>query len=185
MIRTSRPLIAVLTGLVLSLGAAPLAQAASATAQPAASVAVSDAARISVAAGLDDARGRATRSVGAAVFWSSAPFGARDNWRWRLGGMISADQDYWLGGGVSFEHRFGPGPWYLEAGFQPGIYSRGDAPTGVDPVTSPSFLSHLALGYVLESGADVSLSLSHRSSGRIDSGQSISEELMVRYALPF
>lgn len=181
MIRLSRSLV---VALGLTLGAAPVAQGATNT-PPVPSAAVSDVARISVALGLDDARARASRSFGGAIFWSSAPFGARDTWRWRLGGMFSADQDYWLGGGISYEQRLGGGPWYLEAGFQPGIYSRGDAPEGVDPITSPSFLTHVALGYVLDSGADVSVSVSHRSSGRLDSGQSISEEVLLRYALPF
>lgn len=171
-----------------TLAASVMAVAMSAPAKaadPAMGEAVSASARFYLGTGYDDVRERASGSIGALVSWGSAPFGARQNWRWRLGGMISADQDYWLGGGVSYEQRLGASDWYYEAGFQPGIYSRGDAPAGEDSVTAPSFLSHVALGRILASGSDLSLVISHRSSGRIVSNQAISEEVMLRYARPF
>lgn len=167
-----------------ALALCPVAVAPPAFAEPA-SGAVSEGARLYLGVGYDDIRDRWSGAPGAWISWGSAPFGARQNWRYRLGGMISADQDYWIGGGISYEHRFGGAPWYLEAGFAPGIYSRGDAAAGADAVTAPSFLTHVAVGRVLASGADVSLSFSHRSSGRIDSDGAISEELNLRYAVPF
>jgi hypothetical protein len=180
----------VLTHLIrgVAFAASLLAMAVSTPAKaadPVVGEAVSADARFYLGAGYDDIRERASGSIGALLSWGSVPFGVRQNWRWRLGGMISADQDYWLGGGISYEQRLGASDWYYEAGFQPGIYSRGDAPAGEDSVTAPSFLSHVALGRILASGSDLSLVISHRSSGRIVSNQAISEEVMLRYARPF
>jgi hypothetical protein len=170
---------------VLAMAASVASGAASAQTAPRGVASAGDGARITVGLGLDRLRDRSGDAAGASILWASAPFGARGNWRWRLGGMISARQDYWIGGGISFEQRLGNGPWYVEAGYAPGVFSRADAPVGGKEVTAPSFLSHVAIGYRLGGGADVSVVLSHRSSGRLTSNGAISEELHLRFGVPF
>ena len=111
-------------------------------------------------------------------------FGALDEaerWSWRLGAMVMTDGDVWAGVGLRYRRPIFKNGWFFDASFGPGMYYRHDEVVGVSHFHLPMFRTEGGIGRVLESGATLSVALSHLSDAGLREPAGSTETLFVRY----
>ena len=141
--------------------------------------------RILLSFGWDDLKGYRERSPVLGIDYDFRSIGTSGRWKWRAGAQVFTDGDLWAGVGVSYSRPVFKGDWFFTASFGPGLYYRDNERPGVKHLHYPMFRTDGGLGRVLESGATVSVILSHLSDGGLDEPAGSTETLLVRYGRSF
>jgi hypothetical protein len=102
---------------------------------------------------------------------------AKPNWSagWAGAAHTEADDDRWIGFGVSGEYGLTDGV-FLEASFMPGYYSEGATDLG----GNLHLRTTVGIGYIVSDAYAVSLAISHWSNGGIETWNPGTDMVMLR-----
>lgn len=101
---------------------------------------------------------------------------------WGAGLLVTNRGGAWIGGGVSYTHRFANDALFLRGTFMPGLYRAGGDLALGGPVV---FATGLEVGTRLGNGANLSLLAEHRSNAGLYGENPGLDTLSIAYSLPF
>ena len=107
---------------------------------------------------------------------------AKPNWNagWAGAAHTEADDDRWIGFGVSAEYGL-TNSVFLEASFMPGYYSEGATELG----GNLHFRTTVGIGYAVSDAYAVSVAVSHWSNGSIEAWNPGTDMVMLRLLLRY
>ncbi len=134
--------------------------------------------------GADDAFAQTDASAGALVVeYRARPFYSGKTAEYAIGAaaQVDGDADIWSGIGVTAIWALSD-RWFVEGSLMPGYYDMGS--DGTDLGGNFQFRSLIGVGYRLDSGGRVSLSVDHKSNASTRSHNPGSETVALRHAFP-
>lgn len=93
---------------------------------------------------------------------------------------VSSDGSIWIGAGARWEQALYDSDFFAEGLIMPGLYHQADGP---DLGHVVQFRGSLGLGYEFDNGAQITLSVDHRSNGNIAMPNPGVETISLRYSL--
>ena len=101
---------------------------------------------------------------------------------WGANGSASTEGDLFIGGGIWARWHWQNG-WFIDSSIMPGLYDEGTSDN--DLGSAFEIRSLLGVGYQLESGAAVSVAITHKSNAGLASENPGSETYLLRYHMSF